>query len=203
MSSREKILAALRGDRLEGPPLPDLNTGSWTTYDDLRQQLIDMTEAVGGQALVVAGRDQINRTLADLPAYSAARDVVSLLPGIGQPTIDLRTIDDPHALRDLDLAIVPGGFAVAENGAVWVTERAAGQRALYFIAQHLVLIVPASEIVPHMHAAYARLTWHAGGYGGFIAGPSKTADIEQSLVIGAQGPRSVTLLLDTAAPPPS
>jgi len=84
---------------------------------------------------------------------------------------------------------------VAENGAVWVPEKNMIHRALPFIAQHLVLVVPASRLVATMHDAYASIA-ELGGYGVFIAGPSKTADIEQSLVVGAHGARSMTVVLE-------
>jgi L-lactate dehydrogenase complex protein LldG len=110
----------------------------------------------------------------------------------------------PHALADVDVAIMPGEFAVAENGAVWVTDASVPLRAIYFLCQHLVLVVSESDIVDNMHAAYELL--HTAGrngnsifeaplFGAFIAGPSKTADIEQSLVIGAHGARSLTVYL--------
>jgi L-lactate dehydrogenase complex protein LldG len=58
-----------------------------------------------------------------------------------------------------------------------------------------VLIVPADQIVHNMHQAYDRLQFNEPSYRLFISGPSKTADIEQSLVIGAQGPRSLVVFL--------
>lgn len=69
------------------------------------------------------------------------------------------------------------------------------KRVLPFIAQNLVIVLGISDIVPTMHEAYARIDVRDSGYGVFIAGPSKTADIEQSLVIGAHGPRSMTVVL--------
>jgi L-lactate dehydrogenase complex protein LldG len=102
-------------------------------------------------------------------------------------------VEDPHQLESVDFAILPGRFAVAENGAVWVTDEGVKQRVIFFIVQHLALVVPASEIVHNMHQAYERLAFARPGFGAFISGPSKTADIEQSLVIGAHGPRSLTV----------
>lgn len=77
-----------------------------------------------------------------------------------------------------------------------------------FISEHLVILLKKSEIVHNMHEAYARLSVPSGsaagpdtegfdhyGYGTFISGPSKTADIAQVLVMGAQAARSATILL--------
>ena len=88
-----------------------------------------------------------------------------------------------------------GEFAVAENGAVWLTDARLKHRATLFITQHLALVVPRNEIVNNMHEAYQRLQFSGRGYGLFLSGPSKTADIEQSLVIGAHGARSLTVFL--------
>jgi L-lactate dehydrogenase complex protein LldG len=77
---------------------------------------------------------------------------------------------------------------------VWITERALPHRALPWIAQHLAVVVSADKLVNDMHEAYERLEV-GGGFGCFISGPSKTADIEQALVIGAHGPRSATVFL--------
>ncbi|HRJ08196.1 MAG TPA: LUD domain-containing protein, partial [Prosthecobacter sp.] len=129
---------------------------------------------------------------AALPAGQVIASTVPGLPG----TLDPFAVSDPHDLRGVDTAVVPGRFGVCENGAVWLDEGALGpHRVLPFIAQHLVLVLPARELVASMHDAYARLGAPDTGFGVFIAGPSKTADIEQCLVIGAHGARSCTVWL--------
>lgn len=206
-SSRQQILSAIRRSRPPAVDLPTLDR-PWTEYEDRRQQFAGVIETVGG--LVVAVRDvaELNDQLRGLPAYTKARNIGSLLPGVGQPNVDLMHVASPHDLADLDIAILPGQFAVAENGAVWVTDEGLPHRVVFFLAQHLVLVVPAGEIVDNMHAAYERLAGDGNGrtafaqprFGAFISGPSKTADIEQSLVIGAHGARSLTVfLLETFA----
>jgi L-lactate dehydrogenase complex protein LldG len=100
---------------------------------------------------------------------------------------------DPHSLQNVELAILRGQFGVAENGAIWLGEADMGQRAVPYICQHLAVVLPAPALVPTMHAAYARMSAPEHGFGCFIAGPSKTADIEQSLVLGAHGPKTMTV----------
>ena len=83
---------------------------------------------------------------------------------------------------------------MAESGAVWNVPRPL-DRAAMLLCEHLVLVVPAAAVVATLHEAYARIDPAPGGFGWFVAGPSKTADIEQTLVLGAHGPRDATLLL--------
>jgi L-lactate dehydrogenase complex protein LldG len=177
---------------------------AWTTYQDRRAQFTDVLTAVGGSAIAARDEADANQRLRLLPIYPDAKRIVSLVSGVGEANVNLSAVGSPHALADVDVAIMPGEFAVAENAAVWVTDRNVPLRVIYFLCQHLVLVVPAGEIVDNMHAAYERLTSaeRNGGvtfnnpmFGAFIAGPSKTADIEQSLVIGAHGPRSLTVFL--------
>lgn len=192
MASKDDILRAIRACPLEPVALPEpIQDG--ITYPDRRRQFAAMLESVGGRCVFVADVEQLNRALADLPAYADAKKVVSLLPGIGTPNVDLDAVADPHDLEDVDFAILPGRFGVAENGAVWVTDAGVKHRAVYFLAQHLALVIEADQIVDNLHQAYARLAFPDVGFGLFISGPSKTADIEQALVIGAHGSRSLTV----------
>jgi L-lactate dehydrogenase complex protein LldG len=137
-----------------------------------------------------------DRAVAALPVRRDARRVISLVAGVGSPTEEATASTDPHALEGLDVAILPGALGVAENGAVWLEGSALPQRALVVIPEHVVLILSAADLVADFHEAYARIDL-AGKprFGLFLAGPSKTADIEQALVIGAQGARSLTVLL--------
>ena len=95
----------------------------------------------------------------------------------------------------LDVLVFGADFAVAENGALWVPEPVGVPRAALFLAQHVVAVVAHDRLVHDMHEAYTRLGTSFGRYGSFLCGPSKTADIEQALVIGAHGARSMTVVL--------
>ncbi len=192
MGSREDILRAVRARTLPDKPAPSLDQ-AWIRYDDRRAQFATVLASVGGRCEFVADGAEAARKLAEHPAYGAAKRVASFVPEITPGNVDLATVADPHALEDVDFAILRGEIAVAENGAVWVTDAGVRHRALYFIAQHLVLVVPAAALVDNMPQAYERLRFAGPGYGAFLSGPSKTADIEQSLVIGAHGPRSMTV----------
>lgn len=97
------------------------------------------------------------------------------------------------SLAEVEVLEIDGEFGVAENGAIWLIEEALPHRVAPFICQHLVIHV--QKIVPHMHAAYEELKKPSSSFGLFLAGPSKTADIEQSLVIGAHGARSLTVVI--------
>jgi L-lactate dehydrogenase complex protein LldG len=194
VASRDHILAALRRHAPPAVTAPDL-AGLGVTFADPVAQLALSVVAVGGACVRVADLAAADAAVAALPQAAAARRVVSLVPGVGRPTLDLADVADPHTLADLDLAIVPGELAVAENAAVWVEGRALPHRAVFVITDHLVLVVHARDVVHHMHEAYERLAGRPRGYGLFISGPSKTADIEQVLVVGAQGARTCTVVV--------
>jgi L-lactate dehydrogenase complex protein LldG len=195
MSARDEILTRVRRGRREAPPLPDLAQHAWTTFPDPIQQFHDLLQSVGGRCVRAASLSSADADLRQQPAYSSAKKTVACVPGIGTTNFDLAAVTDPHDLEDVDFAVLRGELAVAENGAVWVTDEQVPHRVLYFLPQHLALVVPAGQLVHNLHEAYARLDASRRPFGCWIAGPSKTADIEQSLVIGAHGARSHTVYL--------
>ncbi len=194
MTSKQTILQAIKKSSPPEVPLPDLQDLG-VCYENPEEQFAEVLKAVGGSCFRVKNIEALNRELKNLKFYQNARKIISLLPGVGEPTVDFESVEDPHHLEDVEVAILKGEFAVAENGAVWVTDRGLRHRAIYFITQHLILVVDAHQLVHNMHQAYERLAFTNPGYGVFISGPSKTADIEQALVIGAHGPRSCTVFL--------
>jgi L-lactate dehydrogenase complex protein LldG len=198
-TSRDTILQALRAKQREPVPLPDLDQPC-IRFDDPVATFAQMLEAVGGRCLHAADWQEVNRQLDQLPAFRQARLIGSSATGIDRVNFDVNSATDPHELAQLDFYVATGQFAVAENGAVWVTSVQTPHRALFFIVQHLALIVPADQMLHNLHEAYERLRFDRPEFGLFLSGPSKTADIEQSLVIGAHGARSLTVFLLGAGP---
>ncbi len=194
MASRDDILKAVRGHTGERAELPSL-AQAWITYPDRRRQFADVLQSVGGRGQFVDSQAHIAAKLGEFAPFTQTKKTVSLLPEAVFGNVDLAAIADPHELEDIDFAVLPAQFGVAENGAVWVTDADIRHRAIYFAVQHLVLVITTGELIDNMHQAYERLAFPVAGYGAFISGPSKTADIEQSLVIGAHGPRSLTVFV--------
>ena len=174
--------------------MPSLDDIKAITYPDPLVQFIKMSESVGGQVIEVdSGRD-INKLIKDL--YPEAKEIASNLPEITVATRNPDTVGRARDLNGTDVGVIRGMFGVAENGCIWIPQQMK-EKAVCFISENLVILMPKSEIVNNMHEAYKRIEFDKeyDGYGTFISGPSKTADIAQVLVMGAQAARSVTVLL--------
>ena len=194
MSSKEDILKKYRANVREKFDMPDLSDIKAITYPDPLLQFMNMTKSVGGNAIEVEKGRDINALIREL--YPDAKEIASNLPEI---TIATRNPDDVGRARDLngtDVGIIRGKFGVAENACVWIPQQMK-EKAVCFISENLVILLPKSQIVNNMHEAYKRIEFDKeyDGYGTFISGPSKTADIAQVLVMGAQAARSATVLL--------
>ena len=90
--------------------------------------------------------------------------------------------------------ILTAECAVAENAAVLLSARSLPERALAFLAQHLIVLIPSDVLVADLITAQALLPTPLPHHLTWMSGPSKTADIEQTLVIGAHGSRSLTVI---------
>ncbi len=171
MNARDAILAAIRSAAVPASPALPPRQGQ-ATESDLLEQFLRVLGDVGGHGIVLGSHQSVNDAIGDIRA------------ALGGDTPD-------------DLLVIAGRFGVAENGAVYVDSADLGHRADIVRAEHLVVTVARDAIVPTMHEA-VRLMPRDSACGWFLSGPSKTADIEQALVIGAQGARTLHVLIDPA-----
>jgi len=191
-SNKEDILNRIRKNIRQKYDMPRLDDIQGITYPDPLAQFISMTETVGGKVVELQPGQDINQLVREL--YPEAKEIASNLPEVTIATRNPDTCGSPQALNGTDVGIIRGSFGVAENACVWIPQ-AMEEKAVCFISVNLVILLKKSEIVNNMHEAYRRIEMNDYGYGTFISGPSKTADIAQVLVMGAQAARSATVVL--------
>ncbi|MBO4786013.1 MAG: LUD domain-containing protein [Prevotella sp.] len=192
MSKKEDILSRYRANIKQQFDMPSLDDIKGITYPDPLVQFISMSQTVGGKVVELEPGQDINDLIREL--YPEAKEIASNLPEITIATRNPDTIGSPQALNNTDVGVIRGVFGVAENGCIWVPQQMV-EKAVCFISENLVILLKKTEIVNNMHEAYKRVEFNDYGYGTFISGPSKTADIAQVLVMGAQAARSVTVIL--------
>lgn len=191
MSSREDILAAIRRNTKQRYDYPVWEVEA-ITYADKIAKFCEVIRQVGGEAVLLGDGEDVSSIVRS--RYPEATRIASSLENVACATFNPDDVEHAQDLDGTDIAIVKGAFAVAENGAVWIPQTVK-HRALYFIAERLVILVEREHILNNMHEAYHRLAAEAYPFGTFISGPSKTADIEQALVMGAHGARDVLVVL--------
>ena len=192
MSRKEEILGRIRAgikERIEMPSLGDLQA---TVYADPLAAFIAGSKAAGSKVVEIGPGADINKVIREL--FPGAAVIASNLPEITIATVNPDTVGSVQSLNGTDVGIIRGELGVAENGCIWIPQ-AMKERAVCFISENLVILLKKERIVSNMHEAYRRVDPGQYGYGTFISGPSKTADIAQTLVMGAQAARSVTVLL--------
>jgi L-lactate dehydrogenase complex protein LldG len=190
-TAREAILAAVRAARPPAVAGPDAPWRETRASSDMSRIDVFAAAAIAAGAAVVPCFEEDVARVADAAAGDA-RAVLSYVDGV-RSTVAPQTA--PHALADLDLLICESNLGVAENGAVWFATSDVSLRAALYLAARVVVVVAERDLVDDLHQAYERIDLRAQPFGAFVAGPSKTADIEQSLVIGAHGPKELTLVV--------
>ena len=189
-SNRETILNAIRSNL---PKVPVEHPGIRAFQHPeggLKAMFEQRLKEAGGAAHDVGSAAEAESKLVELHPH--AKVICAAVPEIAG-TRRVEKVCDPHDLADVDVGVVRAQFGVAESGAVWLTQEDLVVNALGFLSQHLVVLLDPKQIVPDMHAAYRRVRLTETAFGCFMMGPSATADIEATLVHGAQGARSLNL----------
>jgi L-lactate dehydrogenase complex protein LldG len=155
----------------------------------------------------VTGRDELTAALVKLrdaegwkKIASHAGELTDLAAGaLGLPVC--RT-DQPYAVTELegcDAGITECDALIAQTGSVLVTNRSAGGRALSVLPPHHVVLAKREQLLRDLPAAFQLLkTKYGANYPSMmslITGPSRTGDIERILVLGAHGPKKLTIFL--------
>lgn len=192
MSNKEDILRRFRANVKEKFDMPNLNDIKSVTYGDVLRQFIDVSESVGAKVVKIESYESINDLIKK--CYPEAKTISSNLPEVTIATSNPDDVEDAQTLNGTDVGVIKGEFGVAENGCIWIPQTMK-EKAVCFISENLIIILEKDRILNNMHEAYKQIAFNDYGYGTFISGPSKTADIAQVLVMGAQAARSVTVVL--------
>lgn len=191
MNTKDIILTNLRRNVRETYDKPDLSFAKLEYPDPVAAFIHTATTAAGAKVIEIQEEDDINELIRK--AYPDAKTIASNVPGI-KADRNPDEVQTPQELDGTDVSVVTGTIGCAENACIWVPQTMK-QRAVCFICEYLVIIIDRKNIVNNMHEAYARIEMPEKGFGAFISGPSKTADIEQALVYGAQSFCGVTIIL--------
>lgn len=193
MSARDAILERLRTNRPAGEfPLPEVPTFAPLVGEDLVAEFSERLGKMGGRVERPGPASDPFATVR--PRFDGARVIASAVPEfIGNR--DLNAVRKPGDLADVDVAVVRARFGVAETGSVLFTQDDLIVNSVAYLAQHLVVLLDPADIVVNIQAAYKRPDFARAAYAVFHTGPSATADIEGVLIHGAQGVRSLTVLL--------
>lgn len=190
MNSREQVVSAIRKNKPVPSSMPEFQL-HFSPEENVFLSYLVALDKCGGKFTFLDSIENISDFV--VHNFPEAKSICSLVPEI-QGDIDVERVYDPHWLKDVDTVVLRSTLGVAENAAVWLSERTVVHRVLPFIAEHLIVILNKADIVTNMHEAYNKIKTEDYGYGVFIAGPSKTADIGLELVSGVHGVKTFDVI---------
>jgi L-lactate dehydrogenase complex protein LldG len=154
---------------------------------------------------LLAGRDELAARLRELAKAEGWSRVASHRGELAGPACDALALPvcrtdeayDTLALEACDAGITECDALIAQTGSVLVTSRSAGGRAASVLPPHHMVIARREQLLPDLPAAFELLKRkYAPDFPSFISlitGPSRTGDIERILVLGAHGPKKLTV----------
>ena len=191
-SSRAAILHAIEVNQPPFAAAPEIPTFE-PAFDDVVSKFTEVLQGIGVRVHLVLSLDEAIALLQNerIPHHR----IVSFDP-IFNSVAEIEVGNNSlHQFHNVDFYLFTARLAVAESGAIWVTDHEMPERVLPFISQSITAVVYEKDIVPTLHGAYDKISDAEYGFATFISGPSKTADIEQSLVLGAHGPKTMTVFI--------
>lgn len=191
MGSKDTILSNLRKNVRETYDKPDLSFEKLEYPDPVAAFIKTASTSAGASVMELQPGQDINEVI--IRAYPFAKTIASNVAGV-KADKNPDDVSTPQELDGTDVSVVLGTVGCAENACIWVPQTMK-ERAVCFICEYLVIILDRENIVSNMHEAYSKIEMPDMGFGTFISGPSKTADIEQALVYGAQSFCGVTIII--------
>ncbi|HEY2033168.1 MAG TPA: LUD domain-containing protein [Rhizomicrobium sp.] len=195
MSARDDILGAIRAQRVRSaerpaqyvPPVPQ---------SDLVAVFAERARIVDADVRILNGAGEIAAAVADLLRAKNLPAEIHIAPEIKAPDLGSLVIKrTPPGPDDTTLTTAP--FGIAETGTLAYLATLANPASWHFRPGFEIAVLKASDVLPHMENVLACI--RANGVLphtiNFVTGPSRTGDIEQTLELGAHGPKGLAILI--------
>jgi L-lactate dehydrogenase complex protein LldG len=201
LSESETQLADGSGDaRVFLPKVPSDFTGQLALFAERSESLRTEFLSCADEAAVIAQLKLLSdREGWESIAFPADSEIQALLANFSIAKLEVSRSTVKTDLEKVSAGITGCDALVAQTGSVLLTANSGGGRALSVLPVHHVVIATASQLVPDLPAAFELLERKYApnfpSFMTFITGPSRTGDIERVLVLGAHGPRKLTVIM--------
>jgi L-lactate dehydrogenase complex protein LldG len=195
MSARDDILDTLRERRIKSAPRPAQYVPP-APPSDLVTTFAEHARIVDADVRILNSSDEIAGAVADLLRSKNLPAEIHIAPDAPAPELSSLTVKrTPPGPDDATLTTAP--FAIAETGTLAYPAAPGNPASWHFRAGFEIAVLRASDILPHMENALARIKAKGAlpHTINFVTGPSRTGDIEQTLELGAHGPKALAILI--------